>query len=147
MTTTIPAYTFGGITRPALILDDQGQIVLFGAAAQFAATYGLKALYAGVPPGTPYPPVTDSLSTPIQSPIRTSRSHILTSTTIQTKACATKNCQSSQFSIILRLPPVRTMPVICSRTSSRPWSIATTAVYSYLKAVFGSTFIARLAGT
>jgi len=52
MTTTIPAYTFGGITRPALILDDTGHIVLFGDAATFAATYGLKALYAGVPPGT-----------------------------------------------------------------------------------------------
>ena len=50
MTTTVPAYTFGGITRPALILNDQGQIVLFGAAADFAATYGLKALYAGCPP-------------------------------------------------------------------------------------------------
>jgi hypothetical protein len=67
MTTTVPAYTFGGITRPALILDDTGHIVLFGAAADFAATYGLKALYAGLPPGTPYPPVTDSLSTPVDS--------------------------------------------------------------------------------
>ncbi|HEY2248171.1 MAG TPA: cadherin domain-containing protein [Bradyrhizobium sp.] len=64
MTTTIPAYTFGGITRPELILDDQGRIVLFGAAADFAATYGLKALYAGCPPGTPYPPVLDSLLAP-----------------------------------------------------------------------------------
>ena len=64
MTTTVPAYTFGGITRPALILDDTGHIILFGAAADFAATYGLKALYAGLPPGTPYPPITDSLSTP-----------------------------------------------------------------------------------
>jgi hypothetical protein len=67
MTTTVPAYTFGGITRPALILDDTGHIVLFGAAADFAATYGLKALYAGLPPGTPYPPVTDSLSTLVDS--------------------------------------------------------------------------------
>ncbi len=64
MTTTIPAYTFGGITRPELILDDTGHIVLFGAAADFAATYGLKALYAGCPPGTPYPPVLDSLLAP-----------------------------------------------------------------------------------
>jgi VCBS repeat-containing protein len=67
MTTTVPAYTFGGITRPALILDDTGHIILFGAAADFAATYGLKALYAGLPPGTPYPPITDSLSTPTDS--------------------------------------------------------------------------------
>ena len=29
MTTTVPAYTFGGITRPALILDDTGHIILF----------------------------------------------------------------------------------------------------------------------
>src|SRR6201994_2627992 len=64
MTTTIPAYTFGGITRRELILDDTGHIVLFGAAADFAATYGLKALYAGCPPGTPYPPVLDSLLAP-----------------------------------------------------------------------------------
>src|ERR1700754_3176057 len=64
MTTTVPPYTFGGTTRPALILDDTGHIILFGAAADFAATYGLKALYAGLPPGTPYPPITDSLSTP-----------------------------------------------------------------------------------
>src|ERR1700759_4026122 len=67
MTTTVPAYTFGGITRPALILDDTGHIILFGAAADFAATYGLKALYAGLPPGTPYPPITDSLSTPVDT--------------------------------------------------------------------------------
>ncbi len=67
MTTTVPAYTFGGITRPALILDDTGHIILFGAAADFAATYGLKALYAGLPPGTPYPPITNSLSTPTDS--------------------------------------------------------------------------------
>src|SRR6201995_3456308 len=64
MTTTVPPYTFGGITRPALILDDTGHIILFGAAADFAATYGLKALYAGLPPGPPSPPITDSLATP-----------------------------------------------------------------------------------
>src|SRR6201995_67275 len=64
MTTTVPPYTFGGITRPALILDDTGHIILFGAAADFAATYGLKALYAGLPPGTAYPPITDPLATP-----------------------------------------------------------------------------------
>jgi hypothetical protein len=67
MTTTVPPYTFGGITRPALILDDTGHIILFGAAADFAAHYGLKALYAGLPPGTPYPPITDSISTPTDS--------------------------------------------------------------------------------
>src|SRR5512143_2495954 len=63
--TTIAAYTFGGITRPELILDAQGNIVLTSDASAFAATYGLKALYIGCPPNTPWPPVHDFLSTPI----------------------------------------------------------------------------------
>ena len=68
MPTTYPAYTIGGITRPALIVDDTGHIVLFGASAAFAATYGIKALYLGLPPGFPVlPPVTDSVSTPVDS--------------------------------------------------------------------------------
>ncbi|MBR0848062.1 cadherin repeat domain-containing protein, partial [Bradyrhizobium diazoefficiens] len=67
MTSTIAAYTFGGITRPALTLDDAGRIVLFGAAADFAATYGMKALYLGCPPGTPYPPIFDTVSTPVDT--------------------------------------------------------------------------------
>jgi len=65
--TTIPAYTSGGFTRPALILDSHGNIVLDDAAATFAATYGLKALYLGCPPGTPWPPVHDSISTPVDA--------------------------------------------------------------------------------
>ncbi|MBR0783848.1 cadherin domain-containing protein [Bradyrhizobium iriomotense] len=65
--TTIPAYTSGGITRPALILDSHGNIVLDDAASTFAATYGLKALYLGCPPGTPWPPVHDSVSTPVDT--------------------------------------------------------------------------------
>ncbi len=68
MPTTYPAYTIGGITRPALIVDDTGHIVLFGASAAFAATYGIKALYLGLPPGFPVlPPVTDSVSPPVDS--------------------------------------------------------------------------------
>src|SRR5690348_4743522 len=68
MPTTIPAYTIGGITRPELILDDGGHIVLFGAVADFAATYGIKALFLGCPPGTPIlPPILDVLSTPVDS--------------------------------------------------------------------------------
>ncbi len=68
MPTTYPAYTIGGITRPALIVDDTGHIVLFGASAAFAATYGIKALYLGLPPGFPVlPPVTDSVSKPVDS--------------------------------------------------------------------------------
>ncbi|MDN5000401.1 cadherin domain-containing protein [Bradyrhizobium sp. GCM10027634] len=65
--TTIPAYTSGGLTRPPLILDSYGNIVLDDAASTFAATYGLKALYLGCPPGTPWPPVHDSISTPIDA--------------------------------------------------------------------------------
>ncbi len=36
-------------------------------AADFAATYGIKLLYLGLPASTPYPPVAASLSTPINS--------------------------------------------------------------------------------
>jgi hypothetical protein len=57
MGTTAPAYTFGGITRPALNFDDNGNIILDPAAASFAAEYGIKALYMGLPASTPYPPV------------------------------------------------------------------------------------------
>ncbi|MBR0757582.1 cadherin domain-containing protein [Bradyrhizobium jicamae] len=65
--TTIPAYTIGGITRPELHLDSAGNIVLDPAAEAFAALYGLKFLYLGCPPNTPWPPVQDSLSTPVDS--------------------------------------------------------------------------------
>ncbi len=47
---TIPAFTFGGITRPALTLDPSGNIILDPAAQAFVDTYGTKALYAGCPP-------------------------------------------------------------------------------------------------
>ena len=67
MTGVIAAFTLGGITRPELHLDGSGNIVLDDAASAFAALYGLKALYLGCPPGTPYPPVHDSLSTPVDS--------------------------------------------------------------------------------
>src|SRR6266404_8678316 len=64
---TIPAFTFGGITRPALILDPSGNIILDPAAQAFLDTYGTKALYAGVPPGTPFPPIPDLLTTPVDT--------------------------------------------------------------------------------
>jgi hypothetical protein len=65
MPSTAPAYTIGGITRPALNFDSAGNIVLDGPASAFAAAYGIKALYMGLPANTPYPPVTDSVSTPV----------------------------------------------------------------------------------
>src|SRR5258708_6086527 len=67
MTGIIPAFTIGGITRPALHLDGSGNIVLDDAASAFAAEFGLKALYLGCPPGTPYPPVAGSLSAPVDA--------------------------------------------------------------------------------
>jgi hypothetical protein len=54
-----PAFTVGGLTRPQLELDASGHIILDDAAANFAATYGTKSLYAGMPASTPYPPVAD----------------------------------------------------------------------------------------
>src|SRR5260370_13916544 len=63
----IPAFTFGGIPRPALTLDPSGNIVLDPAAQAFLDTYGTKALYAGCPPGTPFPPVPDLLTTPVDN--------------------------------------------------------------------------------
>ena len=65
--TTIPAYTIGGLTRPELQLDSTGHIVLDAAAQAFADTYGLQYLYLGCPPGTLWPPVTDSLSAPVDA--------------------------------------------------------------------------------
>ena len=61
---TIPAYTINGFTRPELILDQNGNIVLTEAAAAFAEAYGTKALYLGCPPNTPFPPVLPSLLAP-----------------------------------------------------------------------------------
>ncbi|MES2193846.1 MAG: hypothetical protein V4517_05485 [Pseudomonadota bacterium] len=63
MPNSVPAYTFGGITRPALTFDNAGHIILDAAAAQFQAAYGTKALYVGLPANTPYPPVAAPLST------------------------------------------------------------------------------------
>jgi VCBS repeat-containing protein len=60
----IPAYTINGFTRPELIIDGLGNIVLDDSASAFAQAYGLKALYIGCPPGTPYPPVLPSLLVP-----------------------------------------------------------------------------------
>jgi hypothetical protein len=54
-----PAYTIGGLTRPALELDQTGHIVLDQVATDFEALYGTKALYMGLPASTPYPPVAD----------------------------------------------------------------------------------------
>ena len=65
MPSTAPAYTLGGITRPALHFDAACNIVLDAAASAFAAAYGTKALYMGLPANTPYPPVSDSMSTPV----------------------------------------------------------------------------------
>ena len=62
MSNTAPPFTIGGITRPELFFDANGNIVLTPDAAAFAATYGIKALYFGLPPNTPFPPVADSLS-------------------------------------------------------------------------------------
>ena len=67
MPSSAPAYTFGGITRPALIFDNAGNIILTPEAAAFAAAYGTKALYAGLPANTPFPPVAATLSTPADS--------------------------------------------------------------------------------
>ena len=67
MPNSAPAYTFGGITRPALIFDNAGNIILTPDAAAFAAAYGTKALYAGLPANTPFPPVAATLSTPADS--------------------------------------------------------------------------------
>jgi hypothetical protein len=53
----IAAQTFGGITRPTITLDSTGHIILDQAAADFAAAYGTKALYFGLPASTPFPPV------------------------------------------------------------------------------------------
>ncbi|GKQ54999.1 S-layer family protein [Bradyrhizobium sp. Ce-3] len=62
--TTIPAYTIGGLTRPELHLDPNGNIVLDPAAQAFANTYGVQYLYLGCPPGTPWPPVSGFLAPP-----------------------------------------------------------------------------------
>ncbi|MES2193352.1 MAG: cadherin-like domain-containing protein [Pseudomonadota bacterium] len=53
----VQAQSFGGIVRPTLTLDATGHIILDQPAAEFAATYGTKALYLGMPESTPYPPV------------------------------------------------------------------------------------------
>ena len=67
MPNTAPAYTIGGITRPEIFFDANGNIVLTPEAAAFANTYGVKALYFGLPFNTPYPPVADSVSAPVDA--------------------------------------------------------------------------------
>ncbi|MDB5578285.1 MAG: hypothetical protein JWR80_3461, partial [Bradyrhizobium sp.] len=67
MPNTAPPYTIGGITRPALIFDNAGNIILTPEAAAFQAAYGTKALYAGLPANTPYPPVAATLSAPLDN--------------------------------------------------------------------------------
>ncbi len=67
MPNTIAAYTIGGITRPELILDNAGNIILTPEAAAFQAAYGTKALYFGCPVNTPFPPVAPTLSAPVDS--------------------------------------------------------------------------------
>ena len=65
MPNTAPPFTFNGITRPALNFDNAGNIILEPAAAAFVASYGLKALYWGLPANTPVPPVAPTLTTPL----------------------------------------------------------------------------------
>src|ERR1700719_5428585 len=67
MPNTAPPYTIGGITRPELFFDANGNIILTPAAEQFAETYGLKLLYIGLPANTPYPPVAESLQIPVDT--------------------------------------------------------------------------------
>jgi hypothetical protein len=74
MGSTAPAYTIGGLTRPALNFDANGNIILEGAAAEFAAEYGLKALYMGLPTSTPYPPVAAPVEVAPTTPVDTDNS-------------------------------------------------------------------------
>lgn len=67
MPNTVPALTINGITRPALNFDNAGNIILEPAAAAFMGTYGLKALYWGLPANTPVPPVLPTLTTPVDA--------------------------------------------------------------------------------
>ena len=67
MPNSVPPTTFGGITRPALIFDNAGNIILTPEAAAFAAAYGTKALYLGLPANTPFPPVAPTLSAPVDN--------------------------------------------------------------------------------
>src|ERR1700737_494693 len=67
MTTSVPAYTFNGFTRPELFFDATGHIILEGEAAEAAALYGIGFLYAGLPANTPWPPVPGLLSVPVDT--------------------------------------------------------------------------------
>ena len=64
MPTTAPAYTIGGITRPELHFDATGHILLEAVVVEFIALYGLKALFLGLPPGTPFQLVVPMLTVP-----------------------------------------------------------------------------------
>ncbi|QPF85409.1 hypothetical protein IC762_03495 [Bradyrhizobium genosp. L] len=57
--TSTPAYSVGALERPELHFDSTGHILLDAAATTFADQYGIQALYLGLPPGTPYPPVAE----------------------------------------------------------------------------------------
>jgi hypothetical protein len=52
----LPAFTINGFTRPELHLDTTGHIELDGAAAAFAAQYGLEYLYLGFRRERPFRP-------------------------------------------------------------------------------------------
>ena len=64
MPTTAPAYTIGGITRQELHFDATGHIILEAVVVEFIALYGLKALFLGLPPGTPFQLVVPTLTVP-----------------------------------------------------------------------------------
>ena len=65
MPNSAPAYTFGGITRPALDFDGTGHIILNAIVSEFIATYGLRALFAGLSPDTPLDLVQPTLTVPV----------------------------------------------------------------------------------
>ncbi len=56
-TSVVAPQTFGNFTRPELHLDVSGHIILDGPAAAFAATYGTKLLYIGMPADAPFPAI------------------------------------------------------------------------------------------
>ena len=66
MPNTAPAYTFNGITRPALNFDNAGNIILDPAAASFVAAYGHQgAVSRGLPANTPIRRCLPTLTTPL----------------------------------------------------------------------------------
>jgi hypothetical protein len=67
MPTTIPAQYIGPFFRPELHIDDTGHLVLDAAGQAAADAYGLRFLYIGLPASTIYPPIYDSVSTPVDT--------------------------------------------------------------------------------